>query len=166
MPIPPGGRVGDYVPFYFAPRSPMLFRIACDHRDGIHGRYMGGDRPLIHLATTVGSIVTSELPWVATDGNAATATTEFSSDLARMDAMVDWPLMGAEYWHNIEGDPDRQRRRMAEFLVHADVPLNLFKYVGTYSEAYADTVRSALAGTATGLRVAVRPEWYYGYERR
>ena len=27
--IPPGGTVADYVPFYYAPRSPMMFSIHC-----------------------------------------------------------------------------------------------------------------------------------------
>lgn len=47
IPLAKCGYVGDYVPFYFAPLSPMMFRIACDHRDGKDRSYRGGDRPLI-----------------------------------------------------------------------------------------------------------------------
>jgi hypothetical protein len=164
IPVPPGGQVGEYVPFYFAPRSPMMYRIACDHRDGVAGRYPGGDRPLVYLAATVGAIVDAGLAWVATDGNAATATTEFCAELTRLDQVVDWPLMWAERWHNTPDDPDRQRRRMAEFLVHRRVPLSLFHQVGTYSDPYAGGVREILAGNTLEDRVFVRPGWYYGYE--
>lgn len=82
IPISPGGFVGEYVPFYFASRSPMMYRIACDHRDSVPGRYQGGDTPLIYLVTSVAAVVRAGLTWVATDGNAATATTEFTSDLS------------------------------------------------------------------------------------
>jgi ssDNA thymidine ADP-ribosyltransferase DarT-like protein len=71
IPIDPGGHVGDYVPFYFAPRSPMMYRIACDHRDGVPDRYQGGDTPLVYLVTTVGAVLEAGLTWVATDGNAS-----------------------------------------------------------------------------------------------
>jgi len=166
IPVGPGGRVGAYVPFYFGWRSPMMFRIACDHRDFVKGRYLDGDRPLVYFATTVEEVIKAGLPWVATDGNAATATTEFSTDPGRLDTMVDWSLMRAELWHNTPDDPDRQRRRMAEFLVAERTPLSIFRWVATYDDTYASRDRDALAGHPTQARVLVRPSWYYGYTRR
>jgi hypothetical protein len=166
IPTDPGGTVGDYVPFYFAPRSPMMYRIACDHRDSVPGRYPDGDRPLVYLAVTVGVVIDTGLAWVATDGNAATATTEFSSNLDRLDEMIDWPLMTAARWNNVPDDPDRQRRRMAEFLVQREVPFSVFHQVGAYSDQNADAVRAILASTRLANQVFVRPSWYFGYERR
>jgi ssDNA thymidine ADP-ribosyltransferase, DarT len=164
--VDPGGCVGDYVPFYFGPRSPMMYRIAADCRDSISGRYPDGDRPLVYFATTVGAVVDDGLGWVATDGNAATATSRFTSVLDELDGMVDWPLMTAPMWNNTPEDPDRQRRRMAEFLVHRELPLPLVRRVVAYSDSYADRARLALAGHDLSNRVFVRPDWYYGYERR
>ena len=161
----PGGTVADYVPFYFAPRSPMMFRIACDHRDGVPGRYPDGDRPLVYFAATAGAVVDAGLAWVATDGNAANAATEFSTDVTRLDAMIDWAVMVASQWNNTTTDPDRQRRRMAEFLVHREVPLTVVHQIAAYSDWYADRVRQAVAGHALANRVVVRPGWYYGYGR-
>lgn len=166
VPVRHGGTVADYVPFYFAPRSPMMYRIACDHRDSTDGRYGDGDRPLLYLVATVGSIVNHGLTWVATDGNAATATTEFTSDLGRLDEMVDWPLMVEERWNNIPEDPDRQRRRMAEFLVRDQVPFTALHQIGAFDETHASAAAAVLSGTHLADRVLVRRNWYYGYERR
>ena len=153
------------MPFYFAPRSPMLYRIACDHRDSIAGRYQGGDRPLVYLVAQVGDIVRAGLDWVATDGNAVTATTEFSSDLEALDTLVDWPLMKAERWNNTEEDPDRQRRRLAEFLVHQRVPLSLIRGIAAYDDHNEALVRDAMTGHQLAERTTVRTRWYYAYER-
>lgn len=166
IPIAPGGHVGDYVPFYFAPRSPMMYRIACDHRDSVPDRYRGGDMPLAYLVTTVGAVVSAGLTWVATDGNAATATTEFTSDLKVMAELIDWPLMKAERWNNTAEDPDRQRRRQAEFLVHHELPLTLIHWVGVQSDRYRSQVGKLLVDHALGQRIIVRPGWYYGFGRR
>jgi hypothetical protein len=166
VPIPPGGTVGDYVPFYFAPRSPMLFRIACDCRDTIPGRYQGGDRPLVYFAARVAAVVDSGLPWVATDGNARVLISRFTADLDEVGTMVDWPLMRAKMWKSTPEDLDRERRRMAELLIHRQAPLTLFHEGGAYSEAYAEQARHALGGHPLAQRVVVRRSWYYGYERR
>jgi hypothetical protein len=166
VPIPPGGTVGDYVPFYFAPRSPMMFRIACDCRDAVPGRYQGGDRPLVYFAARVSTVVDSGLAWVATDGNARVLISHFTADFDEVATMVDWPLMRATMWNSTSQDPDRERRRMAELLIHQQAPLGLFHEVGTYSEEYAERARLALGSHPLAGRVVVRRDWYYGYERR
>jgi hypothetical protein len=162
----PGGFVGDYVPFYFAPRSPMMYRIACDCRDSVPDRYQGGDRELVYLLSTVENVLDHDLDWVASDGNAATGTTSFFDDPHEAEASIDWPLMRATMWNDTADDLDRQRRRMAEFLVHQRVPLTLFDQVAIYSDAYVEAVRAALTGSHLAGRILVRPAWYYGYQRR
>ncbi|WP_422770686.1 type II toxin-antitoxin system toxin DNA ADP-ribosyl transferase DarT [Plantactinospora sp. WMMC1484] len=140
----PGGQVGDYVPFYFAPRSPMMYRIACEHRDGRPNCYPDGDRPLVYLVTTVGAVIDTGSDWVATDGNAATATSEFTANLRAMEEMVDWPLLTAERWHNTSEDMDRQRRRQAEFLVHQRLPTRAIRWIGVYDGARRAQVSEVL----------------------
>lgn len=167
VPIPPGGVVADYVPFYFAPRSPMMFRIACDHRDAVPGRYPGGDDPLVYLMTSVDLLGPLGAAWIATDGNAASSVTEFTSNPTALRDLIDWPLMEATCWHNTPEDLDRQRRRMAELLVHREFPVELITGIATRTPSRERDVRRVLAGHGLGnLYVGVRPAWYYGYERR
>jgi hypothetical protein len=166
IPIEPGGRVGDYVPFYFAARSPMMYRIACDRRDSVPNRYSGGDKSLIYLVTSVGAVIDAGSTWVATDGNAATATTEFTADPQDMARMIDWPLMSAQRWNSTPEDLDRQRRRQAEFLVYGELPLTVIRWVAVQSDELASQVGKLLVDHVLGQRIIVRPGWYYGYERR
>jgi hypothetical protein len=144
----------------------MMYRISCDCRDAAPGRYQGGDRSLVYLAARVGAIVESGVAWVATDGNARAVITRFTTDLHEMAAMIDWPLMRAKMWNSTLEDPDRERRRMAELLVHQQMPLALFHEVDVYSEEHATRVRVALGEYPLAERICVRPQWYYGFERR
>ena len=57
VPIAPHGMVGDYVPFYFAPRSPMMFVIHCDNVPG----YSAGSDRLVYLMTTIERLLALEL---------------------------------------------------------------------------------------------------------
>lgn len=166
VPAGPGGVVADYVPFYFAPRSPMLFRIARDHEDGVPGRYPDGEDPLVYLVSSVELVVASGRPWLATDGNAAVAVTRFSGTVAELATLVDWPLMQRTYWAGDAEDPDRERRRMAELLVHQRLPLTALRGFATRTTERARQVRVALAAAGRAADyVAVRPSWYHGPRR-
>ena len=48
VPCEPGGFVCDYVPFYFAPRSPMLFSISGDSVEGVDP----DQRPIVYLVSS------------------------------------------------------------------------------------------------------------------
>lgn len=154
----PGGFVGEYVPFYFAPRSPMLFRIQQGGVEGVDG----DPRGLVYFATTTERVEAAGLRWVFTDGNAAAAVTRFFDDNTDLLAeIVDWPLMVATYWGNTTEDGDRVRRRGAEFLVHGAVPLAVIDEIGVYDAAAQARARGILVAAGTVLTVNVRQEWYF-----
>lgn len=155
--LPPGGVVADYVPFYFAPRSPMMSAI----ENGRVPTYTDGCDDIVYLETTV-EIVTA-LPAAAlfTDRNAALEFARFSADPADLDELVDWPLMAARYWANTEEDPDRRERRMAECLVHQRVPWQAFSRVVCRNQACAGRARQALASLGQQVPVIVIPSWYF-----
>lgn len=166
VPVPPGGAVGDYVPFYFAPRSPMMYRIACDCRGRVAGRYLGGDRPLVYLWSRVKALVAAGVTCLVTDGNAAAAATMFRTDPYDAATLVDWPLLADDVWRNTPEDPDRMRRRAAELLVHNSVPIRALLGCVVYSDAHEEAVRAAGRGALLTQRIDVMPDWYYGYEPR
>jgi hypothetical protein len=149
--------VGDYVPFYFAPRSPMLFRLEREHGEGKGD----GQRPLIYAVADSDRIVVAGLECVFSDGNAAHGLTRFSADLAEMAGRVDWELMEAVVWANTPEDGDRVRRRQAEFLVHGSVPLGLIDELAVIDETVASRVQELLNAAGLALGVVVRRDWYF-----
>lgn len=158
VPIPPGGVVADYVPFYFAPRSPMMYVI---HRGGVP-TYRDGCGELVYLVSSVQRIRALELPWLCTDRNAVLRYAEFSADEDEIAQFVDWPLMRATMWANTDTDLDRKERRMAECLVHSVVPWSAIVGVATRSQEVAARARGTLARLGeTRIRVDVRRDMYF-----
>jgi hypothetical protein len=154
----PGGRPCDYVPFYFGTRSPMMFSIS----RGNVPTYADGEDPLVYVVTSVETVVEHGLPYAFSDGNCASGITDYFDDLARLREHVDMPLMTSTWWNNTNDDPDRTRRRMAEFLVHDRLPLDAVLGYGVRTPARRDQVRAILDAAGRAAVVAVRPAWYYG----
>ena len=154
VPLGPKGTVGEYVPFYFAPRSPMLYVIS---REGVEG-YADGERPVIYLCSTAEAVDSAGLRWVFTEGHADMDYTDFFDDLKDL-GKVDWDLMRQRYWHDTNDDPDRTRRRQVEFLVHKFFPWALVSHIGVYDRSIADAVGQIMKGQIP--QVGIQREWYY-----
>jgi len=152
VPCGPGGTLHDYVPFHFGPRSPMMARISYRNLPA----YTQGQRPLLYLVTSLATITASGLRFVYTDGHPLAAL--------KIAERVDLPLMQARYWKDTEDDPDRERRRQAELLVHQRVPWEVIEEIGVMDEAIKTRVEALLAGASGAVsapRVIVRAGWYY-----
>ncbi|RLL67890.1 DUF4433 domain-containing protein [Streptomyces sp. Z26] len=153
----PGGVVADYAPFYFAPRSPMLYRI---HRGGVK-TYSGRQEDLVYLVSRVSRVEGHGLAWAATDRNAALATAKYTDQAARLATHVDWDVMRAQIWTNTPTDGSRRERRLAEFLVHRVLPWTAVVGVVVRTPAMAQRVGSVTGGLAHRPDVAVLPGWYF-----
>jgi hypothetical protein len=131
----------------------MLYVIS---RGGVQG-YDGSEQPVVYLCSTVEAVRDAGLRWVFTEGHADMDYTDFFDDLKYLER-VDWKLLGARYWHDTNDDPDRKRKRQAEFLVHEFFPWELVSYLGVYDQAMAEAVGEIIEGSP---EIGVQRDWYY-----
>ncbi len=156
--LPPGfaGVVADYVPFYFAPRSPMLFSI---HKGYVTG-YDKGQREIIYLVTSIEAIQNNNLKFVFTDGHPIMDITDFYTDIKDLDK-IDWNVMIQEYWNDTVQDNDRCRRRQAEFLVFSFFPWTLVEQVGVINNTMAKRIAIILEKSGHKPKTIIEQKWYY-----
>jgi hypothetical protein len=169
VPVPPGGPIHDYVPFYFAPRSPMLF---CNHRGSIPNARPQGE--IIYLVTTAQNIAAVGRPFAFYDRHAVVGYAQAFNRLEDL-KQVDWrvffepPLVGdyARYWQNRNDDQfphwvTRKEVRQAEFLAHQWLPLSCIRLIGTYNRAAKERVEELfkLHGNFS-CPVETRTDWYF-----
>lgn len=157
VPCGAGGYLHDYVPFYFAPRSPMLYAIHC----GTVSAYQGGQGAILHLVTTVEAITATNCPYAFTDGHAVMAYADFYDDTDLLEHVVDWEVMRSKYWADTNDDPNRKCKRQAEFLVFEQLPWGLVQEIGVQNRAMQQRVHQVLQTVGDETPVTVYSDWYY-----
>jgi len=152
------GNIGDYVPFYFTPRSMMLFNIITGHRQPIVPQRQKEDilviRCLINDLCKAGR-------FFFTDGqaNEKTLTTHYD-DLAALDE-VDWDIIQRSDFKKDAADTDKTRRYQAEFLVFDHVSVNYIESINVYNNKAATFVNSEMAKTDLLIPVRVVKEYFF-----
>ncbi|MET3683419.1 hypothetical protein ABID56_001514 [Alkalibacillus flavidus] len=152
----PFGRLHDYVPFYFAPRSPMLYAIKNNRVEGFEGE----QSDIIYFVTDTEKIIQANKKFVFTNGHPIMALTDFYNDLNDLDK-IDWDVMQNTYWHDTDEFPDRKWRRQAEFLVHQTVELESFLGIGVFNSDMKNRVNNILREHKEDMTVLIKPEFYF-----
>jgi hypothetical protein len=154
----PGTKVGDYVPFYFCPRSIMLYVLHCANNPEL--TYRGGQDPIVHLEADVLAVIqwanANNVRWAFSLSNAGAYYTEFYStvdDLGRLN----WMAIEARDFKWSEVKEGKQ----AEFLIYDRFPFDLVERIGVRSGDIRARAAAAIAHAHHQPQIDVCLEWYF-----
>jgi len=159
VPCYPPTTVGEYVPFYFCPRSVMLYILHKGNHADI--TYHGGQDNIITFEFDLRSVATwadqASIKWAFTDRNASTGYAQFYTMLSHLNAL-NWQAIYCPDFRQ----SDIKDAKQAEFLVYQQVPIHLVKKIGVYHDVVCNKVKtiwSTLGYNTTDI--VVSKEWYF-----
>ncbi len=164
VPVAPGGTLADYIPFYFGPRSPMLYRIQHARRsDTIIKRPA---EEIAYLCFRARVLSQFGLQFCFTDGHATMATTEFFPSDRVVKQQVDDGAIHASNWGLAavrERDSDLIRRKQAELLILRHVPAAAILHIFVSSERKATDLQQVASRVGSPIKVSVpsNPDDFY-----
>ncbi len=152
----PGLNVGDCVPFYFCPRSVMLYLIHMANYDGL--TYRGGQKPILHLEADLHEVViwanAHQRKWAFTTSNAASGYFADYADMTKLDE-IDWEAVEAHVWRG------RRESKQAEFLLETFFPWSLVRRIGVQNGSVHRAVCDTVTSASHQPQVEIRGDWYY-----
>jgi hypothetical protein len=151
IPIPGAGNLGEYVPFYFAGHSPMLYLIM----NGYRGVQMIRQEDLVYIGVYYSKIKEHELEFVFTDRNAMMALANFYNDESDFDK-INWDIVRSKQWRSDETNLERQDLKQAEFLVRSHVPVSCIQAIIVKTPERKVYFENIIANL--GLKIAVKQD--------
>lgn len=74
---------------------------------------------------------------------------------------IDWNIMNEKYWNDTIDDPDRKRRRQAEFLVHQFIGLEHFLGIIVKNSNMKEKIEKILDENSIKLPVLKKQNFYF-----
>ena len=153
-----GTNAGDYVPFYFCPRSVMLYVIHRANHPEL--TYRGGQDPIVHLQADLMQVIAwaneAQRRWAFSLSNAGAFYTEFRAHRSELN-QLNWSAIASTDFR----DRQVQEFKQAEFLLHRQFPFALVERIGIRSSTTWKQAIRALTGAEHKPAVEKRPEWYF-----
>jgi len=153
----PGLYVGDCVPFYFCPRSVMLYLIY--RRQSADIQYRGGQEPILHLEGDLHTIVSwaqeRNLKWAFTTSNAGSRYFQDFADLSDLNKLR-WDSIHTKYWSG-----EHKEAKQSEFLLQECLPWCLIERIGVINKAMHSRVTNLITSQTHKPNIDVKRDWYY-----
>lgn len=158
----PGLYVGQCVPFYFCPRSIMLYLLhQANHPELI---YRGGQSPIVHLEADLHSTVAwaqeQGRRWAFTLSNAGAYYFEDRANLSHLDE-VNWAAVQTNRWSGNGIDRSVKEGKQAEFLIEQNFPWHLVERIGVHSLPTYLQVTNSLPANGHRPLIEIKTDWYY-----
>lgn len=154
----PGDTVGEYVPFYFCPRSIMLYLLHMGNHSEL--AYREGQRSIVHLQCDVDTVIDwateHGVRWAFSFTNASATYASFSSAVDELDG-IDWPAVRATDFRDRKTKDGKQ----AEFLVHDFFPWSAVERIGVRSADIRQKAEGALGDSQHRPSIDVLRHWYF-----
>ncbi len=156
VPLPPGGSLNDYVPFYFTPFSPMLRNI----NTGWGGIQKRRNEEIVILVSSLHHIASLDIPFLFTDSHAYYQWSNYYSDLADLDK-IDWHILQSKDFRRDPDDPAKFERYQAEALVFKHLPVAGLLGIVCYTDSLKQQIQSEVTQRNLQLPIHVRQDWYF-----
>jgi hypothetical protein len=156
VPVPPGGTLSDYVPFYFTPFSIMMFNI----KTGYGGVKKLPNDQIVIFVSSLHHVASKGVPFVFTNQHAYPQMAEYFTDLAQLDR-VDWSLLQSRDFKHDPDDPGKKERYQAEALIWKHLPLDALLGVCCSTETLGQYIKAELDQRGLALKTVVQPGWYF-----
>ncbi|UPQ80544.1 DUF4433 domain-containing protein [Flavobacterium azooxidireducens] len=149
--------IGDFIPFYFGIRTPMLYII----QNGYKGVKRQNPDDIIYCVTSVQQIIISNNLFYFTDGhaNSKKGFTLIYDDkkINEIESLIDFKAAYNKNWKD-DTDLDLKRRKEAEFLVKNDVPNNsILGYICFSDVSKNKLIKMEIEET----KIVVKPNYYF-----
>ncbi|GJL73335.1 MAG: hypothetical protein NMNS01_25340 [Nitrosomonas sp.] len=152
----PDLHVGDCVPFYFCPRSIMLYLICQENHPELG--YRGGQAPILHLQADLHDCVSwaeqNQKKWAFTLSNAGAYYFEDRCDLSQLHD-INWQAIQARDWRSCK------EGKQAEFLLEDHFPWHLIETIGVQTRGIYQQVINVLPAGGHRPQVTINTDWYY-----
>lgn len=151
-----GTNLDDCIPFYFGPRSPMLYVI----QHGYNGVTQHNAEDIVYCAISLKEIYESDVRCFFSDGHALDRMTTFypKSELGNINNIIKYDDVFTQYWNNRTPFDDSKRKKEAELLVRDELPPEYIKGFVVYNGKAKETLVDI--GISEN-KIVIRQDFYY-----